>query len=102
MRIGICTIAVAITMTNMAVAVAAGDPGAASNKAKTLCASCHGPEGISMNPLWPNLAGQKDQYLIKVMKDYREGTRSDPNMGPLAQTLTDQEIEDLAAYYTKL
>ena len=80
----------------------AGDPRAAESKASTLCAGCHGPNGISSNPLWPNLAGQQEQYLIKQMMDYKEGRRADPVMGPLAQTLDDKAIEDLAAYYTAL
>ncbi len=80
----------------------AGDPKAAESQAKTLCAGCHGPNGVSMNPLWPNLAGQQDQYLIKSMQDYRNGVRNDPIMAPLAQTLTDEAIADLAAYFTSL
>lgn len=80
----------------------AGDAKAAETQAKTLCAGCHGPNGVSMNPLWPNLAGQQDQYLIKSMQDYRNGVRNDPIMAPLAQTLTDEAIADLAAYYTSL
>ncbi len=101
MKISICLIAVAIAMTNMSVALA-GDPAAASNKAKTLCASCHGPQGVSINPLWPNLAGQQEQYLAKALTDYRDGGRTDPIMAPLAKMLSDKEIEDLAAYYTGL
>lgn len=84
------------------VASQAGDPKAAENQAKTLCAGCHGPNGVSMNPLWPNLAGQQDQYLIKSMQDYRNGVRNDPIMAPLAQTLTDEAIVDLAAYFSRL
>jgi cytochrome c553 len=80
----------------------AGDPKAATEKAETLCAGCHGPEGISTNPLWPNLAGQKEQYFIKTLKEYRDRTRPDPNMAALAQGLSDREIEDLAAYYAGL
>jgi cytochrome c553 len=52
-----------------------------------------------MNPLWPNLAGQQEQYLAKAMTDYREGNRTDPTMGPMAKMLSDKEIQDLAAYY---
>jgi cytochrome c553 len=100
-RIGISVVVIAIAITNIAVALA-GDPKAAANKAKTLCAGCHGPDGISTNPLWPNLAGQKEQYLIKTMKEYRDNIRPDPNMAAYAQTLGDQEIEDLAAYYAEL
>ncbi len=101
-RMSIGTIAVvAIALTNMSAATA-GDPAAAAGKAKTLCAACHGPNGISMNPLWPNLAGQQEQYLAKALSDYRAGNRTDPTMAPLAKSLTDKEIEDLAAYYTGL
>ena len=80
----------------------AGDPKAAEALATTLCAGCHGPKGISSNPLWPNLAGQQEQYLIKTMTDYKEGRREDAVMGPLAQTMDDKAIEDFAAYYAAL
>jgi cytochrome c553 len=70
--------------------------------AQTLCAGCHGPTGISTNPLWPNLAGQKDQYSAKQMRAYRDGTRTDPNMSALMQGLSNEDISELAAYYAKL
>ncbi len=76
---------------------------AADGKAKAVtCAGCHGPAGISTNPLWPNLAGQQQQYLAKQLKAFRDGQRQDPVMAPLAQSLTDQDIADLAAYYNQL
>lgn len=76
---------------------------AAAGKAKAaVCVACHGPEGISSNPLWPNLAGQKDQYLIKQMKAFRDGERKDPVMAPMAAGLSDADIENLAAYYAGL
>jgi cytochrome c553 len=79
--------------------VMAGD--AAAGKAKSaLCASCHGPTGISPNPLWPNLAGQKDQYLIKQIKAFRDGVRKDPMMAPMVAALSDADIDNLAAYYS--
>ena len=72
-----------------------------AGKAKSaICASCHGPTGISMSPLWPNLAGQKEQYLIKQIKAFRDGTRQDPMMAPMVAALTDTDIENLAAYYS--
>ncbi len=79
----------------------AADSQAGKTKATT-CAGCHGPAGISTNPLWPDLAGQKDQYLIKQMKDFRDGNRSDPVMAPMALGLSDEDIADLAAYYNEL
>ncbi len=76
----------------------AGD--AAAGKAKSaICASCHGPAGVSSNPLWPNLAGQQEQYLAKQIKAFRDGDRKDPMMAPMVAALTDEDIENLAAYY---
>jgi cytochrome c553 len=62
---------------------AAGDASAGRAKA-AVCAACHGPNGVSANPQWPNLAGQKDLYLIKQMKAFRDGTRVDPLMSAQA------------------
>ena len=77
---------------------AAGD--AAAGKAKSpVCTSCHGAEGCSANPLWPNLAGQKDLYLIKQMKMFRDGTRNDPLMSAMAKPLSDEDIDNLAAFF---
>ena len=66
------------------------------------CSSCHGPTGVSRIPIYPNLAGQKEQYLFKAMKAYQDGTRNDPMMKPLVTTLTDADISNLAAYYASL
>ena len=55
-------------------AAVAGDAAAGKTKSAT-CAACHGPEGVSVNPMWPNLAGQQEMYLAKQMRDFREGNR---------------------------
>jgi cytochrome c553 len=81
--------------------LAAGDAAAGKAKAGT-CAGCHGAAGVSNNPLWPNLAGQKDAYLVKQMKAFRDGTRSDPMMSPMAKPLSDDDINNLAAYFSSL
>ena len=76
----------------------AGD--AAAGKAKSVvCSACHGADGTSVNPLWPNLKGQKEQYLAKQIKAFRDGTRKDPTMAPMVAALTDDDIANLAAYY---
>ncbi len=76
---------------------------AAAGKAKAAtCAGCHGVSGVSNNDLWPNLAGQKNGYLIKQMKDFRDGKRDDPMMKGMTATLSDQDIENLAAYFSGL
>jgi cytochrome c553 len=76
----------------------AGD--VAAGKAKSaLCAACHGATGHSVNPLWPNLAGQKEMYLAKQIKAFRDGVRSDPMMAPMVAALSDDDIANLAAYF---
>lgn len=80
---------------------AAGDPEAGKAKSAS-CVACHGANGISPNDMWPNLAGQKEAYLIKQITAFREGDRQDPMMAPMVQPLSDQDIEDLAAYYSNL
>jgi len=81
--------------------VSAGD--AAAGKAKSVvCAACHGPNGISTNDIWPNLAGQKPGYLTAQMKAFRDGGRSNPMMSPMAAALSDDDIANLAAYYSSL
>lgn len=82
-------------------AMAAGD--AAAGKAKSaICAACHGANGISAAPMWPNLAGQKEAYLVKQIKAFKNGERKDPSMAPMVAALTDADIENLAAYYASL
>ncbi|MDE0518492.1 MAG: cytochrome c [Oligoflexia bacterium] len=66
------------------------------------CVACHGANGISNSPIWPNLAGQKAQYLVKQLKDFRSGARKEPSMSPMVKPLTDADIENLAAYYSSL
>ncbi|MCF6287606.1 MAG: cytochrome c [Proteobacteria bacterium] len=75
----------------------------AAGKAKSaLCAACHGANGKTANPLWPNLAGQNDAYLAKQIKDFRDGVRKDASMAPMVANLTDDDIANLAAYYASL
>jgi cytochrome c553 len=74
-----------------------------AGKAKSvMCAACHGPAGISVSPLWPNLAGQKEAYLVKQIKAFKSGERKDPSMAPMVAGLTDADIDNLAAYYASL
>ena len=80
---------------------AAGDAAAGKNKSAT-CGACHGMNGISPNDLWPNLAGQKEGYLVAQLKAFRAGERNNPMMAPMAAPLSDADIADLAAYYSGL
>ena len=73
---------------------------AASGEAKAaLCTACHGPNGNSVNPEWPRLAGQSAVYIAQQLKLFRSGVRDNPIMKPLAASLSDQDINDLAVYF---
>ena len=67
-----------------------------------LCATCHGANGISVNPLWPNLAGQQQVYLARQIRAFRDGERKEPTMTPFVGSLSDQDAEDLAAHFSGL
>jgi cytochrome c553 len=76
-----------------------------ANKGKALaqnCAGCHGESGVSANPSWPNLAGQNAGYLVNALKAFAGGSRSSDMMGPLAKTLNDEAINNVAAYFSSL
>jgi cytochrome c553 len=72
---------------------------AAGATKSAVCSSCHGPNGNSANPDWPRLAGQSAVYIAEQLRMFRAGTRDNPIMKPLAGTLSDQDISDLAVYY---
>lgn len=92
---------IAAAMIAVATTSLAGNPDAGKARA-AICAGCHGQNGVSVIPTYPNLKGQKEQYLAKALRSYRDGQRNDPLMSPMAKPLTDRDIEDLAAYYASL
>lgn len=66
------------------------------------CMACHGQNGISSAPNYPNLAGQKVGYLQKQLRDFAAGKRTDPVMSAMVKGLSEQDMENLAAYYSQL
>jgi cytochrome c553 len=78
-----------------------GDPTAGKQKAAA-CAGCHGVAGVATAPNYPNLAGQKEAYLVSAIQAYRKGGRADPIMGAMVASLSDSDVEDLAAYFAGL
>lgn len=68
-----------------------------------ICSGCHGAQGVSMNPEWPNLAGQHATYLAKQLRDYQNGsTRSAPIMTQMVMQLSQEDINSIAEYYASL
>lgn len=85
-------------------ALAAGDIDAGRDKSR-LCVGCHGVAGISNAPVYPNLAGQKEAYLVSALQAYKNRDRQGGNaalMWSLAAALSDDEMRNLAAYYASL
>lgn len=79
--------------------LAAGDAEKGESLSVT-CAACHGMDGNSINPIWPSLAGQHEAYLQRHLKLFRDGQRENALMYPMAVNLSDQDIADLAAYFS--
>jgi cytochrome c553 len=76
---------------------------AAAGKQKSAdCAGCHGEAGVSPNDTWPNLAGQNAAYLVRILAAYKSGDQKDVAMTPLAQALSNGDIQNLATYYAGL
>ena len=77
---------------------AQGDAAAGAGKV-ALCATCHGNGGNSQIPMNPSLAGQNANYIVKQLQDYQSGARQNATMASMVASLSEQDIEDIAAYY---
>ena len=76
------------------------DGSADQGQARSLtCSACHGGEGISANPMWPNIAGQNAPYLLHQLQSFKDGSRMDPLMSSQAMLLSDDDMKNLAVYY---
>jgi cytochrome c553 len=95
------TVILALLVWAAATPALAGDYTAGKEKAAA-CAACHGPEGNKpITPDIPRLAGQYYEYLVHSLKAYRSGARENAMMAPMAKPLTDQEIKDVAWYFSR-
>ncbi len=79
-----------------------GDAAAGAQKAATLCFACHGADGISPVPMFPNLAGQRPDYLYQELLRYKSGSRPESPMTALVQPLEDADLRNLAVHYAGL
>ncbi len=95
----VCTVVVSALL--FASPLSAADLAAGKEKAAT-CVGCHGENGRAANPQWPNLAGQNKEYLIKQLKDFKAGLRKNDLMSPMAQSLSDEDVENVAAWFSSL
>lgn len=76
---------------------------AAAGKGKiAACAACHGSDGTGLNPEWPRLAGQGEKYLFKQLTQFKSGERKDLVMAPQVAALSEQDLADIAAYFSSV
>lgn len=93
------TFILTLLLTLPAVGLAAGSAEEGQRKS-AVCHACHGATGTSLQPIYPNIGGQHQDYLVKSLKGFRDGSRANAIMSGFATNLSDQDIEDLAAWYS--
>ena len=94
-------IAIAFTAAGLALAAVpatAGDAEAGKSKIG-ICMACHGKDGKGTTADYPNIGGQNEKYLVSALKAYKSGGRDNPIMKPMVATLSDADVENVAAYY---
>jgi cytochrome c553 len=79
-----------------------GKPQGTVPKAATLCISCHGQDGVAIAPMYPSLAGQHEDYIVRALDEYKRGGRKNPIMKGFAANLSDEDIETIAQYFSGL
>lgn len=74
----------------------------AGEQKSQVCQACHGKDGngVPNMDMYPRIAGQYADYLVKALKDYKSGARNNPIMAGFAGTLSDEDMHDLAAYFS--
>lgn len=93
--------ALACALAVAAAPALAADPEAGKQKAET-CKACHGEGGAKpIMPQTPVIAGQYADYIVQALKAYKKGTRQSPLMSPMAQPLSEEDIHNLAAYFSQ-
>lgn len=73
----------------------------AGKEKSTACAACHGVDGVSASPMFPTIAGQHADYMVKALNDYKSGARKNPIMQANVASLSDEDIINLAAYFAE-
>jgi cytochrome c553 len=82
--------------------VTTGKPEGTVPQAAQLCVSCHGQDGVAIAPIYPSLAGQHEDYIVRALDEYKRGGRKNPVMKGFAANLKDEDIAQIAAYFSRL
>ena len=100
-QLAVCLFASGFLLMASASVSAAGD--VKTGRAKALmCQACHGLDGLSKTPDAPNIAGQIEPYLVAQLQAYKSGARKNDAMSVVGPSLSDKDIEDLAAYFSAI
>ncbi len=91
-------LAIALLLFIPAMTFAGGNAAQGKNKS-AVCHACHGATGQSLQPIYPNLGGQHQDYLRKTLYAFRDGSRQNAIMSGFAANLSDADIEDITAWY---
>lgn len=94
------TLCVLYSGTSWAQGLVQGSAEAGQAKAIT-CGACHGPDGNSVNPQWPSIAGQHPAYIVQQLQAFKNGTRTEPLMLGQALMLTEEDMRNLAVYFAE-
>jgi cytochrome c553 len=94
-------IAASVVLASGSALAASGDAEAGGKKSQP-CQACHGQEGKSVSPDFPNLAGQNEDYLVHALRHYKNGKRKNPIMQAQVANLSDKDMLDLAAHFSQL
>lgn len=94
-------VTVALMLAASSTGFAAGNAARGEAKVKAVCAACHGADGNSASPDFPRLAGQEPDYIVHALTEYKTGKRKNPIMAGMAAPLTLQDMEDVAAYFSR-
>lgn len=93
-------LASALAGSLMPMALFAQGDAAAGQAKSALCATCHGADGNSELSINPKLAGQSANYIVKQLMDYKSGARVNPTMSAMVASLSEQDMQDIAAWYS--
>ena len=96
----ILTLTLALGLASVTSVQAVEGDAAAGQAKSAVCAACHGADGNSLVPIYPNLAGQGEKYIAKQLSNFKDGSRKDPVMMGMVAALSEQDMADLAAYFS--
>jgi cytochrome c553 len=91
-----------LTLLVTSVTFAGGNKVEGKKKVEQVCASCHGTDGQGINDTYPKLAGQFADYIVRALTDYKSGERKNAIMSGFAASLSEQDMENVGAYYSEI